>query len=63
MLWQRKSFLSGSPGESVEVYSGQQLAYHQLGEGHLKIIGNCETPEQLTMTIPALEAIRLETAK
>ena len=52
-----------SPSGSVEVYGGQQLAYHQLTEGHLKVIGNCETSEQLAMTIPALEAIRLETAK
>lgn len=47
---------SPTPGQ---VMGGNAIGYVQLSDGFIKIVANCNTAEQLPMTIPALEAYRV----
>ncbi len=49
---------SGSPN-GHDVMGGQEFGYVQLANGYVKVIGYCDTVEQLSATIPALQAVVL----
>lgn len=43
--------------DKMKVASGQEFGFVQLKKGHLRIEGYCDTADQLSVTIPALQAI------
>lgn len=51
---------SGTAG-GQKVKGGVEFGYFQLPNGYLKIEGHCDTASQLPATIPALQAIKLNT--
>lgn len=48
--------------DSGKLYGGQEFGYFQIGNGHIKIQGYCESTDALSATIPALQAIELDIA-
>lgn len=51
------------PQGAMPVKAGQEFGYLQLSDGYIKIMGYCDTPDQLPATIPALQAIKFQTAQ
>jgi len=49
-----------TPVGASKVLGGKELGYLQLSNGYIMIMGNCETAEQLSATIPALQAIKFD---
>jgi hypothetical protein len=47
-----------TPPGSEKIKAGQEFGYIQFSKGYIKIMGYCDTPEQLPATIPALQAIK-----
>ena len=52
-----------TPTGANKILGGQEFGYLQLSNGYLKIMGNCETADELPSTIPALRAIKFDAAK
>ena len=52
-----------TPAGASKILGGNELGYLQLTNGYLKIYGNCETAEELSATIPALQAIKFDSTK
>lgn len=51
-----------TPAGLSKVKGGQEFGYVQLANSYIKVMGYCDTASQLPSTIPALQAIRLNTA-
>jgi len=51
-----------TPTGGDKLKGGQEFGYLQLSDGYVKVIGYCDTPEQLSSTVPALQAIELRVA-
>jgi len=60
--YQLHQFQISSPDPS-QVMGGNELGYVQLSDGYIKILGNCNTAEQLSTTIPALQAYKFIASK
>ncbi len=52
-----------TPAGANKLLGGQEFGYLQLSNGYLKIMGYCETADELPATIPALQAIKFDTTK
>jgi len=52
---------AGSANDS-KTMGGNELGYVQLSNGYVKFEGYCDTPVQLAATIPALQAIKFNSA-
>ena len=52
-----------TPAGASTLMGGQEFGYLQLTNGYLKIYGYCETAEELSATIPALQAIKFDSTK
>lgn len=48
-----------SPEGAGQLMEGTEIGYLQLREGYVKVIGNCETAEELSSTLSALQAYSL----
>lgn len=48
-----------TPQGKAVLKGGQEFGYLQLEEGYIKIMGYCDTVEELPKTLPALEAVWL----
>ena len=51
-----------TPPDKEPLLRGLELGYLQLPGSYIKIEGHCETPDELSATIPALQAITLNPA-
>jgi hypothetical protein len=40
-----------------------ELAYVQLSGGYVKVEGHCNTPDQLSATVPALQSVKYDNAE
>lgn len=45
-------------GQDNPVMGGNELGFVQLGDGYLKLVGKCDTADQLPSTIAALKALK-----
>lgn len=52
-----------TPAGTTPVEGGQEFGYLQLADGYIKIMGYCDTADELPVTIPALQAVRFDTTK
>lgn len=52
-----------SPANGEKLMEGLELGYLQLPNGYVQIEGHCDTPDQLSATIPALRAIEFDETK
>jgi hypothetical protein len=52
-----------TPTGSSKVEGGQEFGYVQLSVGYIKIMGYCDTADELPATIPALQAIKFNETK
>lgn len=50
-------------GDGGKVKGGQEFGYVQLPSGYIKVMGYCDTPDQLPATLPALQAIKFDSTK
>lgn len=48
-----------SPAGAGQLMEGTEIGYLQLSDGYIKIIGNCNTAEELPTTVLALQAYKL----
>jgi hypothetical protein len=47
-------------GSAGKVEGGEEYGYLQLPNGYVKIEGDCDSPEELAATIPALQAVKFD---
>jgi hypothetical protein len=52
-----------TPKGSNKVEGGQEFGYVQLSDGYIKIMGYCDTADELPATIPVLRAIKFNETK
>jgi hypothetical protein len=52
-----------TPAGAEKLKGGQEFGFVQLSGGYIKIMGYCDTPEQLPNTIESLQAIRFSNTK
>lgn len=57
-----QSSVASQPGAS-KVEGGQEFAYLPLANGHIYIEGYCDTPAELSATIPVLQAFNFDENK
>lgn len=55
----RQSSVSNPQG-AEKLKGGQEFGFAQLSNGYIKITGYCDTPEQLSGTLPSLDAIKFD---
>lgn len=51
-----------TPAGEIKLMGGQEFGYAQLPNGYLEIEGYCDTASDLSVTIPALQAINFDAA-
>ena len=49
-----------TPAGAHAVKAGQEFGYIQLSSGYIKVMGYCDTADELPATIPALQAIKFD---
>ncbi len=52
-----------TPEGAEKVKGGQEFGFVQLSKGYIKVMGYCDTPEQLPGTLASLQAIRFDDTK
>jgi hypothetical protein len=52
-----------TPADANKVKGGQEFGYIQLSAGYIKVMGYCDTADQLPATLPALQGIKFNQAK
>lgn len=53
-------FAVTTPNGALKVKGAQEFGYIQLSDGYIKIMGYCDTPDELPSTVKALQAVRHE---
>ena len=52
-----------TPPAGVQLLRGFELGFVQLSGNYIQVEGHCDTPDQLSATIPALQAIKFDANK
>jgi hypothetical protein len=50
-------------GNGGQLYGGQEFGYLPLASGHIEVQAYCNTPDELPMTVSALQAIKFDANK
>jgi hypothetical protein len=61
--YQLHQYAVSGTGSSGQTMGGQEFGYLQLSSGYLKIESYCNTPEQLSTTMPALQAMSFDATR